>query len=62
MTHGVFLRFALCALRVSSLPLLVLGIVANNHHLAFAADDFAFIANFFNRGTNFHVKPRWNSL
>jgi hypothetical protein len=40
---------------VSTLPLFVLRIVANDHHLAFAADDFTFIANFFDGRTNLHI-------
>jgi hypothetical protein len=43
------LRSALCPRRYANLPLplLVLGVLANHHHLAFAADDFALVANFF---------------
>jgi hypothetical protein len=53
------LRSALCPRRYANLPLplLVLGVLANHHHLAFAADDFAFIANLFDRRTNFHIRP-----
>jgi hypothetical protein len=44
-----YIRLALCSLPYAhlSLPLLVLGVRANHHHLAFAADDFALVANLF---------------
>jgi hypothetical protein len=44
---SVTLRFTLHALLILPLPLLVLGVRANHHHLALAADDFALVANLF---------------
>ena len=44
--------FSNCAL---TLFLLVLGVFANYHNMAFSLDNFAFIANLFNGRFNFHV-------
>jgi hypothetical protein len=40
-----------------ALPLLVFSVLANNANNAFALDDFTFIANFFNRRSDFHESP-----
>ena len=37
-----------------ALLLLVLGILANNHHVAFSLDDFALFANLLDGRLNFH--------
>ena len=39
----------------SALLLLVLGVLADDHHAALALDDLALLADGFDRGTNLHV-------
>src|SRR5437773_8376234 len=45
-----------------ALPLLVLGVLANDAHHALAPDNLAFRTNFPHRGTNFHFGPTALSL
>ncbi len=40
--------------RVLALLLLVLGVLADNHHAAFSLDDFALFANLLDGRLNFH--------
>ena len=40
--------------RVLALTLLMLGVLADDHYMAFSLDDFALVANLFNGRFNFH--------